>query len=225
MTIEPEAFATYIRIVGEAPFLLFHISVLACVIRENRRRNMAFTTGFYWIYIYQSCQDLLAYATLNVFYRVPRIGVYSKEVAESPAFGIGIASLTYFLHSQTVAHCVIAINRYVMIAMPTSSWRSFCRQKRYVILAVLMVLPLPGTVPRMLCQTHFAPSDEPGVYYMSCDEPWVYATANVGAMLYSGISSVVCFALETRTWWIYHRLSETSKRNYREDYRLLGKLG
>lgn len=65
MTIEAEAFSTYVRIVGEAPFVLFHISVLACVLREIRRKNLAFNTGFYWIYVYQSCQDLLAYTTVG----------------------------------------------------------------------------------------------------------------------------------------------------------------
>ena len=48
----------------EAVFLLFHVSVLCCIIRERVRGNINFSTSFYTLYCLQSFFDILLVMTV-----------------------------------------------------------------------------------------------------------------------------------------------------------------
>lgn len=50
-----------IRVWFETLFVIFHLSVLACVANQVVRRNSAFSTGFFKLYLAQSVVDVVAY--------------------------------------------------------------------------------------------------------------------------------------------------------------------
>lgn len=58
----------------EAPFVCFHLSVMACIIRQIRLNDTAFSSGFFAMYLLQSAGDhlLLFMVRLDTDERVAR---------------------------------------------------------------------------------------------------------------------------------------------------------
>lgn len=55
--LSAEAQSVCYALIIQVPLLLFHISVDICILRQLLRRNVAFSKGFYTLYLCQSLSD------------------------------------------------------------------------------------------------------------------------------------------------------------------------
>lgn len=61
----PEATLVWIQLGVELPFVLFHVTVLICVLRSVHQRQPYFATAFFRIYALQSAVELWSYASVK----------------------------------------------------------------------------------------------------------------------------------------------------------------
>lgn len=55
----------FLTLLLDAPFVLFHVSVLVCILRKIRLRDKVFSQCFFVVYVQQSIIELLSYALVS----------------------------------------------------------------------------------------------------------------------------------------------------------------
>ncbi|KAH7717984.1 hypothetical protein AAVH_14572 [Aphelenchoides avenae] len=129
----------------ELPLLAFHMSVLGCILRQQRKGNAAFRSGFFIIYAIQSVADYGNYSLGN----------------------IASFLITYACAVEFVAHVAIALNRFFVL---TDSWNQ--RKLKAVLISIFLV-PLPHAAFRFVGAWKLVETKVPGVYAVVREIPWV----------------------------------------------------
>ncbi|KAI1706110.1 serpentine type 7TM GPCR chemoreceptor srv domain-containing protein [Ditylenchus destructor] len=228
---------TWIQIGAEFPFVLFHISVLACILRCRSRNEPMFKTHFFVFYCLSSIADIWAYIfyswlwnlwNYDVFYpttesyfmlRLARIGVTPKFILEYPVGNLVMFCARYCSYFQFVTHTAIAINRYHAIANPVKG--KIPKAHIVAIYLIILLLPIPGATTRLLGKIEAKPTKTPNVFVVGYDAAWITVAGSTAFTIYSTITSLISLAFELRTLVIYRGLDLSSRRNRRDDYRLL----
>ncbi|KAH7680047.1 hypothetical protein AAVH_41582, partial [Aphelenchoides avenae] len=160
----------------EVPLLLFHVSVVTCLIQRRRKGDPVFCSDFFTFYLLQSYADIGEYVLMLVHIRLPRIG-YTL----TPTYGYFAGSvvpfvLVYGMYLQALVHAAIAVNRYSVLSSTTlpAASDSGERRTRLVVLS-LVLLPLPGAGLRLLGNSKRMPTGVPGVYAIVRDLPRLFA--------------------------------------------------
>ncbi|KAH7721001.1 hypothetical protein AAVH_11468 [Aphelenchoides avenae] len=151
--------------------------------------------------------------------RFARIGYVPKWMLDYPVGNLMVFFNRYCTYFQFVAHLIIAVNRYLVIAHPfESKVRTRISKATY---AALFLAPLPGAATRLFGKVIAKPTDNPNIFVMSYDQEWITLAGSTAFAAYSVSTAVVSLGLEIRTFVIYHRLDMSTKRSKRDDYGLL----
>lgn len=124
--------ATLIQLFVELDLLLLHISVSICVLRQYRGKHRVFRTDFFAIYLMQSLAEeiYVVMVCLNetrewvgthifqilVFLKTLQMGYLVDFYSPYPFTNMCFFVLTYGEGFQQIAHAVIALNRYMVLA-------------------------------------------------------------------------------------------------------------
>ncbi|KAH7700888.1 hypothetical protein AAVH_31988, partial [Aphelenchoides avenae] len=135
----------------------------------------------------------------------PAIGYVPKWMIEYPLGNLMVFFGRYCTYFQFVAHTIIAVKPWVMRAMH----------------AALFLAPLPGAATRLLGKVVAKPTDNPNIFLVAYDQAWVTLAGSTAFTVYSVITAVVSLSFELRTFCIYHGLDMNSRRNKKDEYRLL----
>ena len=114
----------------ELPFLLFHVSVTACVARQIDLRKEPFKTIFFKLYTVQSCTDIGVYlmvscwhicqnillAKFQYLFFIRLIDLFPPSLRLNPWLGIWMGVTQYLECLSYALHIAIATNRYCVIA-------------------------------------------------------------------------------------------------------------
>ncbi|KAH7687860.1 hypothetical protein AAVH_40587, partial [Aphelenchoides avenae] len=152
-------------------------------------------------------------------FRLARIGYVPKWVVEYPFGNLLVFFGRYCSYFQFVAHTIIAVNRYRVIAYPiNSNVKPWVMRAMY---AALFLAPLPGAATRLLGKVVAKPTDNPNIFLVVYDQAWVTLAGSTAFTIYSVITAFVSVGFELRTFCIYHGLDMSSRRNKKDEYRLL----
>lgn len=131
-----------IRVSCETVFVVFHFSVLICVANQLLRRNAAFLTGFFKLYLAQSVVDVVAYYSVGksdlilvfirlqfihmlthdarsvqclIAYHLPAVGMLPKSLLQGPFYGFVLMTAGYSEYAHYSLHILISANRFITL--------------------------------------------------------------------------------------------------------------
>ncbi|KAH7709300.1 hypothetical protein AAVH_23411, partial [Aphelenchoides avenae] len=137
----------------QLPLLFFHILVIICVGRRLLRHDAKFSNGFYGMFLVQSVVEVLNYMTVTGL-QLARLDFFLPEYlyVNTTNLRVGLFLCAYFLYFQFLSHMSIAINRYTVLLHPARHQLLWRGKKFRLVLAALLLLPLPGAMTHFLKQ-------------------------------------------------------------------------
>ncbi|KAI1705020.1 serpentine type 7TM GPCR chemoreceptor srv domain-containing protein [Ditylenchus destructor] len=210
---------TWLQIGVEFPFVLFHFSSLLLIYRCMKRNELNFKSHFFVLYFLSGIADLGNYTSIILVFRLARIGKMPQVVLDYPVGNCVMFLSRYCTYFQFVAHIAIAVNRYYAIAHP--KMRKIRRTRTIAIYLLIFLLPLPGSIIRLLGKVKATPTRVPNVFVVGYDAAWITVASSTAFIVYSTITSLISIGFEFRTFVIYFKLDLSSRRSHRNDFRLL----
>ncbi|KAI1706781.1 srg family chemoreceptor domain-containing protein [Ditylenchus destructor] len=210
---------TWLQLGVEFPFALFHLSSLLLIYRCMKRNELNFKSHFFVLYCLSGIADLGNYASIILVFRLARIGKMPQVVLDYPVGNCVMFFSRYCNYFQFVTHMAIAINRYYAIAHPKT--KQIRRPHITAIYLLIFLLPLPGSIIRLLGKVKAIPTSVPNVFVVGYDAAWITVASSMAFNVYSTITSIISLGFELRTFVIYFRLDLNSRRCRHNDFRLL----
>ncbi|KAH7724158.1 hypothetical protein AAVH_08236 [Aphelenchoides avenae] len=197
-------------------FLLVHVSVLFCILRERARGGAQFSTTFYTLYILQSFFDILLVLTYGTYISLANFGV------SIPFANVALALGTYGHLGQGVAHALISYNRYTAIVHPLENTKIWTTRRTALACIIALLLPVPALIVKFQVHYTLEINKATGGYNLAYTSG-IYANINAFFIFgYCVVNAVASAYMEITTFNFYYKLNKASKLAYRDDYKLLG---
>ncbi|KAH7724157.1 hypothetical protein AAVH_08235, partial [Aphelenchoides avenae] len=199
----------------EACFVLFHVSVLYCIIVEKSRRNIRLSGAFFTLYFLQSTFDIVLVLTYGISRGFSDLGILV------PLLNIWLALGTYAQLAQGIAHALISYNRFTATVRPHEHKETWEKRKTAYACVLAILLPLPALAIKWQVQYRIEANPSTGSYNITYAIDVFSTLSGFMVFAYCTASALTSAVFELTTFIVYYRLSRANQLTYREDYKLL----
>ncbi|KAH7719281.1 hypothetical protein AAVH_13253 [Aphelenchoides avenae] len=205
---------SWVCLVVELLFLLFHISVFICILRQICSKCSNFSTAFYKLYVLRSVADYGAYAAGSIALRLTQERVFEASNVAANVYIVTNFILISSVFLQLLVYLAVAANRYTAIIQPMRHQTIWKGRSFATLLTCAISSSLACSVVWVTCGylTSFVYTNDASALRT------ILLVDTLAVILPTLFGSAY---LEMRAFRAYFQLDKHRRRQYKEDYFLL----